>query len=500
MMQTAADLWKRCDFQQCAEIMERACRLDPANYSVLLDLGAVYGKTHDYEAAERCFDRAVRISPIKTETLSIAGLRCLDFNKHDLAERYLQQAIAQPGASPEIFVKIAEIYERRHQLAESQGYIERALARDPNCGPALLARARLQRQNGRLEEAERLLRAIPTTVTQDAWVKSRYELGGILDRQKRYDEAMAAFVEAKNILRPHAQKHFADLKIVRERLKVMRTEISAEMLEQWAEIGRDLQPQYRLALLGGHPRSGTTLLEQVLDAHPEVISAEETEIFHNAAYMPLTRSFPSDPPILRVLEGAKADALQNSRKNYLRSMEAFLGQPLGNRLLIDKNPSLTFLIPAMARIFPEMKFILALRDPRDVCLSCFMQPLSLSQVSAAYLTLNDTAEEYLSLMSLWLTLRPLLKNPYLEVKYEEMVDNLERVAKPTLEFLGLPWDADVLRFDEHARSKLVRSPTYADVANPVFKTAVARWRNYQKYLEPQMEQLRPFADTLGYEA
>ena len=174
--------------------------------------------------------------------------------------------------------------------------------------------------------------------------------------------------------------------------------------------------------------------------------------------------------------------------------------PLGNRLLIDKNPSLTFLIPAMARIFPEMKFILALRDPRDVCLSCFMQPLSLSQVSAAYLTLNDTAEEYASLMSLWLTLRPLLKNPYLEVKYEEMVDNLERVAKPTLEFLGLPWDADVLRFDEHARSKLVRSPTYADVAKPVFKTAVARWRNYQKYLEPQMEQLRPFADTLGYEA
>ena len=179
-------------------------------------------------------------------------------------------------------------------------------------------------------------------------------------------------------------------------------------------------------------------------------------------------------------------------------MELFLGRSPTDRLLIDKNPSLTFLIAAMARIFPEMKFIIALRDPRDVCLSCFMQPFSLSQVSAAFLTLKDTVEEYALLMSLWLTIRPLLKNPYLEVKYEDMVDDLESVAKRTLDFLGLPWNSDVLRFDEHARSKLVRSPTYADVAKPVFKTAVARWRNYEKYLEPHLEQVEPFVKAFNY--
>ena len=100
-----------------------------------------------------------------------------------------------------------------------------------------------------------------------------------------------------------------------------------------------------------------------------------------------------------------------------------------------------------------------------------MQPLSLGQVSSAYLTLKDTVDEYVSLMSVWTTLAPLLKNSYIEVRYEDMVENPEAIARKTLEFLEIPWNADVLRFDEHAREKFVRSPTYADVAKPVFKTA-----------------------------
>jgi len=93
---------------------------------------------------------------------------------------------------------------------------------------------------------------------------------------------------------------------------------------------------------------------------------------------------------------------------------------------------------------------------------------------------------------------PLMKNPYLEVRYEDMVDNLESVSRRVLEFLGVAWDDKVLRFDEHARQKAVRSPTYADVTKPVFKTAVGRWRNYQKYLEPYLQTLAPFAENFGY--
>jgi hypothetical protein len=180
-------------------------------------------------------------------------------------------------------------------------------------------------------------------------------------------------------------------------------------------------------------------------------------------------------------------------------MELSLGNPIAGRLLIDKNPSYTFLIPALIRIFPEIKFLIALRDPRDAVLSCFMQNLPLNQVGAAYLSLESTTEEYIALMTVWQTIAPRIRNPYLEVRYEDMVEDLESVARKTLDFLGVPWDACVLGFDEHARQKVVRSPTYADVTKPVYKRAVGRWRNYQKYLEPHLSKLEPFAKAFGYE-
>ena len=170
-------------------------------------------------------------------------------------------------------------------------------------------------------------------------------------------------------------------------------------------------------------------------------------------------------------------------------MEAFLGNPLGNRLLVDKNPILTFLIIPFIRIFPETKLLIALRDPRDVCLSCFMQPLTLNQSAAAFLTLEGTVDDYVKLMTMYQTIAPQMPNERLEVRYEDMVADLESVITTHTEIPGnVPWDERVLRFHKHAQQKLVRSPTYADVTKPVFKRAVGRWRNYQKYLEPYLEQ------------
>ena len=155
--------------------------------------------------------------------------------------------------------------------------------------------------------------------------------------------------------------------------------------------------------------------------------------------------------------------------------------------------------PALIRVFPEIKLLIALRDPRDVCLSCFMQPLSLNPVSSAYLTLAGTVAQYASVMGFWRTLLPRLRNAWLEVRYEDVVENLEKAAHRTLAFLDLGWNEQVLRYHEHAQGKQLRSPSYAEVTRPVFKSALGRWRNYQKYLEPFIEPLGPFLSAYGYD-
>jgi tetratricopeptide (TPR) repeat protein len=494
--------WKQFDFQAAIELMERASRLDPANAGLLLDLGRMYGVRYDYAAAERCFEKAVRISPKKIETLAAAGLQSRDFGSFPMSARYYLRASEEKNATPEVFVQLAKLYERLRRMEDAADMVERALKLNSTCPEALLTRARLERQKGRLEEAEKLIRSFVNKSNPDVWIHAQtwYELGTILDRQGKYDDAFAAFVQAKALLRPNAERLLNELKIVRKRITDMQANISAEALQRWFDGAAALRPSKRLALLGGHPRSGTTLLEQVLDSHLDIVSVEETTIFHDEAYMPLTRSLPENEPMLSVLEAAQTNALQQSRANYFRSVEKFLGKPVGERLVIDKNPSLTFLIPLLIRVFPEIKFLIAVRDPRDVVLSCFMQSLPLEQGSSAYLSLESTVEEYATMMSFWQALKPLIKNPFLEVRYEDMVENLESVARRTLDFLGVPWDARVLGFDEHARQKVVRSPTYADVTKPVYKGAVGRWRNYQKHLEPHLEKLAPFIKVFGYEA
>jgi tetratricopeptide (TPR) repeat protein len=177
----------------------------PANSGLLLDLGRAYGKRHDYAAAERCLEKAIRVAPQKTETLAIAGQQCRDFGSYEMAERYFQRALEHKDASPETFVKLAELCESFRRPEDAAQLINRALHLNGACPEALLARARLRRLDGRLDEAQRLLRLLLTKCEPALRVPAWYELGGVpLDRQGRHDDAMAAFLEAKVLLRSYA--------------------------------------------------------------------------------------------------------------------------------------------------------------------------------------------------------------------------------------------------------------------------------------------------------
>jgi tetratricopeptide (TPR) repeat protein len=417
-----------------------------------------------------------------------------------MGKRYFERALKRDANSVDALVWLAQMEERENHLDTAGDLVDQALHLNGTKIQALLVRARLHRLTGRKEESEKLLRSFVTKPDRDIWSRTQawYELGKILDNQARYDEAMAAFLEAKALVQPDAAPDIARQKAAQARIKKAQETLTAETLRRWHEFGETLKPSYRLSTLCGHPRSGTTLLEQVLDSHPDIISVEEKTTFYDESVAPLLRNSPVEN-LLEVLESVSPSQLVQSRANYFHFTELLLDQPIGNRLLLDKNPSKTAIIPASLRIFPETKFLVALRDPRDVCLSCFMQPLPLAPVSAFYLTLEDTVTEYASLMGFWLAIKPKMPGPWLEVRYEDLVDDLESAARRTLEFLGVPWDARVLGFDKHAQTKIVRSPTYAEVKKPVFKTAVGRWRNYQKYLEPYLEKLEPFAKAFGYE-
>jgi len=131
-------------------------------------------------------------------------------------------------------------------------------------------------------------------------------------------------------------------------------------------------------------------------------------------------------------------------------------------------------------------------------ISCFMQQLPLNAVSVNYLTLEGTAKKYAATMHAWLKIRGMLRNAWIEIRYEDIVADLEGQARKVLKFLELPWDDRVLEYHRRAKRKHVHSPTYEAVTKPVYTSSVARWRNYAVHLEPYMEILQPYVETFGY--
>jgi Flp pilus assembly protein TadD len=497
----AEDAWANQDYQKSIGLIQKASRKEPQNPSLLLDVARAYGQRYDYASAERFIRKAIQVSTNRAHTLGEAGRICMEFENIDMALGYMQRASQSEGVTIGVLTTLADIYFRDNRIDEGAGIIARAAQLDPKDPRVFLEEAILTRLRGRASEAEALFRDLLKNPASTPAVRIRvlYDLASILDANGAYDEAMSALLEAKALLRPHAGPYAATLQHMQSRAGEMQQSITTTVIDRWRADGALLQPPRRIALLCGHPRSGTTLLEQVLDAHSGITSAEETKLMHDEAYLPLIRDFPEGTSVLQALDSVPISVICRARENYFRCMELLLRKKVGNYLLVDKNPALNLMIPMVVRAFPETKFLIALRDPRDVVISCFLQALPLTPISSAYLSLEGTVNQYANVMGFWLEMLPRMGNQWRYFRYEEMIDDLPTVARSVLEFLGVGFEEKVLKFYEHARTKRVNSPSHADVQKPLYRTALGRWRNYQKYLEPHLAGLQRFLKEFNYD-
>jgi hypothetical protein len=320
----------------------------------------------------------------------------------------------------------------------------------------------------------------------------RYELAQILDAAGRSDEAMEQLAAAKQIVRG-----LTDTEVLlrgyddgAESARRFTRGLPKAILRTWSEYFPERKRERipPLAFLGGHPRSGTTLLEQVLDAHPGVAALDEPTAFLNVLQPEFHKS--------KELSSARLNTL---RRLYVGALMQELGAAGKGKLLLDKNPSPTSRLPLWLKVFPELKVLIALRDPRDVLLSCYFQNIPLNAANANFLSFERLAKHYADLMDIWLAVREWEGFAWLEVRYEDTVASFEKEGRRVTEFLGLAWHDDQARFYEKSRSKQLYSPTYQDVTRPVYTRSVARWRAYEKYLAPVLPALEPYCRAFGYE-
>lgn len=236
----------------------------------------------------------------------------------------------------------------------------------------------------------------------------------------------------------------------------------------------------------GSPRSGTTLLDTLLGALPELQIFEERPMLAQIAheFADLTDADP-----------ARLDA---ARRRYYALAEAQEGAANGRRI-VDKHPLHLTHMPLIARLFPNAAIVFVERHPAAAVLSCFMANFTPNFAMRSYLTLDESARTYASVMENWTKASSLLPLRIHHIRYERMIEDLESEMRPLIAFLDLPWSDSVLDNQDAAEKRgPVRTASYAQIGQPLFSHAIERWRNYRPQLDPVLPILQPWIDLMGY--
>lgn len=488
-------------------LLAQALRSQPGHPTLQLRHATALGLCGRYTLACAAFEALLAALPAdqRAHAHGVVGAAWRSVGRFDLAVPHFERAAADPAQGARVHAALAEAQERLNRLDAAADAAAEGLRRFPRHPSLELALARALRRTGQLERAEALLRGLLADAPQGVLRASRYELGHVLDAQGRYGEAFQSFQAAKA---PDLQAAAGLLDFARKRLAYLRQGADlprAEDFKRWAEREADASaktPAPRQAFLIGCPRSGTTLLERVLDAHPQVAALPETPIWRCAAYPALLEACapgagPADFPGMRgFLDSLSDPALSACRRAYAQAAADALGEDPAARLILDKNPSLLPTSPMLVRAFPQAPLLMALRDPRAIVWSCFTQDLPPNPDTAAFLDLAAAAGQTAAWLEYWLRLRERLAAPWREVRYEDMVRDLPGEARKTLDFLGLPWEAQVLSF--HQSLTPVRSPSYASASQPVHAGALDKWRHYEAFIAPHLAQIKPVMAQLGY--
>ena len=474
----------------------------PDTSGLWFELGLAAGRQLDFDLADQAFQHAAELAPRDVSLLVLLGQQYHQLRRLDKARACFERAVAADPSSIHAQLSLADWFERERRLDNAWECVEACAARHPQDAQVLCVKAFLLHRQDRNAEAEILLRDLIKGGSQDPNVNysSRHQLAVVLDKLGRYAEAMHWLGEAKALLRRTANvaKMERDYDQAAHRHRELLAALTPETIQRWRGAGPAAASRYRLAFLGGHPRSGTTLLEQILGAHPGIAAFDEPMAFVQEVSEKLAPPAAPSALTLKAMDALTTAERANFQQRYLKSLlREGAGEP-GVELLLDKNPSPTALLHLWLRVFPDLKVIIALRDPRDVIISCFFQNLKLNTTNANFLSLERTVRHYTDLMDVWLRLRQLDGFDWIETRYENIVGGVESEGRRITEFLGLSWHPQQANYHETARKKFVFAPTYSDVTQPVYHRAVGRWKHYAEVLAPVQERLAPYCRAFGY--
>ena len=345
----AQQAWGFNERYKTISLLTEALRRDPANPEIILNLAMACGKQRDYERAEELLSRLLELAPRKASIVRRVAQTYAMIDRPEQAVTCYRRSLElnrDISATVPTLLDLAGLYERRHQLDEAHAVVAEAITREPGNDEAKLQQAILDRRRHDAARAETGLRELVANESGLWTIRAQagYELAQLLDDTERYDESFQVLLAAKRRISPHASAPRQEILETLRKNEELLQSLNKSHYERWHAFAEN-DAAYRFAALTSHPRSGTTLVEQLLDSHDELKSADEFDVFSQWVHRPIVRKFHYNVPLLEILDKVPPAVRQQARATYWRQTEAIFDEPIGDRMLLDKNPGMMILLP-----------------------------------------------------------------------------------------------------------------------------------------------------------
>lgn len=441
--------------------------------------------------AQALLEPALALQPGEACLREAIGVVQMAMGQLEAAAREFERALAADAGRIESYGHLALIYEQLNRLEDTRRVVEAGLTRWPHQHGLRFLAARLQR-DGDAGAARTALLGLSGSggVTAALERDIEYELARCADALDEPDVAIAHFQEAnaKALLMAAPSSELTEM--FPRQLALLKRFYGGDTIPPPGQGPRPVP-----AFLVGFPRSGTTLLDTMLGAHPDLWVMEEQPTVQAMldGYLGLGLSYADD------LARVTSPQLIGLRGLYQRAARAAGWD--GAKGLIDKSPFATAHLGLIQQVFPGAPVIFVARHPCDVVLSCFMNNFEINSGTVHFTRLDSTVQLYCGVMELWqLYLKQLPMQHHL-LRYEDLVQAPEAELRRLLGFLGLSWSPRVLEHADAARRRgRITTPSYDQVSQPLYQGARDRWRRYARYFEPHLPALMPYIQAFGYDA
>jgi len=473
--------------------LERVRSMGPPNARTLAAAGRCLTKLGRLEEARQVLDEAVTLAPGLAVAQYERGFALDQMGELVAARQSYQHAMALDPSLADAPARLAALAARRSDWPQARDLAAKALALQPENAVAHFALIMVAMASDDFSAAEQRARQVAQSslTTDQARAHALTFLADALDAQDRPDEAFAAYDAANRSLRHLFASRFESQETGLPFALRMTDELEKTGgREGWAPAPPAAGPTPAFVL--GFARAGTTLLGQILDSHPQFVTLEEKPLLLEGM-----RDFLAAPGGIARLAALSDVQFEPYRTLYWRHVGEH-GGDIADRIVVDQTPLNTLHLALIARLFPGAPIVFAVRDPRDVVLSCFRRQFVINPYTFEFLSLDRTARFYDATMRYALLARERLPLRFHDLRNEDLVADFDGQIRALCAFLGLAFDPAMARFAERSKSRSVATPSAIQVARGLSREGIGQWRRYEAQLKAVLPLLAPWVRHFGY--